>query len=184
MACPVTQEGARERSVYFPDVPGGWFDVWTGEHVAGGQRQSVPAPLDTMPMYGRAGGVVALDPPSLTTQTTDHETLTLWAFPGTGTSAFYFDDGISYAHESGDWFRLSIDLADADGIAITVQRQGNRGLGYRQFEWRLPLAGLGDDPTVEVNGSDDLDAAQATVAQDGAWLTVTTRTDVDSLTIR
>ncbi len=184
MACPVTQEGARQRSVYFPDVPGGWFDVWTGEHVAGGDRQSVAAPLDTLPMYGRAGGVAALDPPSLTTQTTDHETLTLWAFPGAGTSAFYFDDGISYAHESDDWFRLRTDLDDSDGVAITVRREGERALSYRQFEWRLPLAGLPDNPTLEVNGSDDLGAAEASVQQDDHWLTITTRTDVDSITIR
>ncbi len=186
MACPVVEEGARERSVYFPDVPGGWTDVWSGEAIAGGQRQTVPAPLDTMPMYGRAGGVVALDPPSLTTQTTDHDTLTLWAFPGTGTSAFYFDDGISYAHERGDWFRLHIDLADDDGVRATVRRQGERALPYRQFEWRIPTSGLSDDPVVSVDGETVRlgDDGETSAVVDDAWLVVTTRTDVGTITIR
>ena len=184
MACPVVQEGARERSVYFPDVPGGWTDVWTGEHVPGGHRQTVAAPLDTLPMYGRAGRVVALDPPSLTTQTTDHETLTLWTFPGSGTSAFYFDDGISYAHESGDWFRLHVDLSEADGVTATVRREGDRALPYRQFVWRIPLSSLDGPSDITVDGEsvhlgDDGDAVL-----DGAWLVITTRTDIDTLTVR
>ena len=183
MACPVVTEGARERSVYFPDVPGGWTDVWTGERLAGGVRQTVAAPLDTMPLYGRAGGVVALDPPSLTTQAPPPETLTLWAFPGTGTSSFYFDDGISYAFQTGDWHRLHIDLSDDGGATVTVRREGGRALPYRRFEWRVPLSSLPADPTVQVDG-DAPDAHDATVSHEDGWLVIETRTDVESLQIR
>ena len=185
MACPVVTEGATERSVYFPDVPGGWTDVWTGEAFAGGQRQTVAAPLDTMPLYGRAGRVVALDPPSLTTQDDAPETLTLWAFPGDGTSSFYFDDGISYAFESGDWHRLHVDLSSENGFRASVRRGGERGLPYREFEWRVPLAALGGARSVTVDGEAvALDGdGETRAAVDGAWLVVTTRTDVETLAV-
>ena len=176
MACPVTTEGARQRSVYFPDVPGGWTDVRTGEAIPGGQRRDVDAPLDTMPMYGRAGGVVALDPPRLHTEDGEPGTLTLWCFPGHGESSFYFDDGISYAHEQGDWFRLGVRM---DGASATLTREGERGLrGYSEIEWRFPTSDLGEDRAVEVDG------AVIEAEEVGPWLVVRTRTDVASVAIR
>ncbi len=186
MAAPVVADGARQREVYFPDVAGGWTDVWTGEAIPGGQRRTVDAPLDTMPLFGRAGGVVALDPPALTTMDADPETLTLWAFPGTGTSSFYFDDGISYAYQDGDAFRLHVDLADGDGVVATVRREGGRGVPHRAFEWRLPLSALGDARTVTVDGAEatsDTDAETSAV-EDGPWLVVRTRTDVERVEVR
>ena len=187
MACPVVADGARQRSVYFPDVAGGWTDVWTGEHVPGGQRRDVDAPLDTMPMFGRAGGVVALDPPRLHTEDGEPGTLTLWTFPGQGSSEFYFDDGISYAHEDGDFFRLAVDL---DGASASVRREGARGLvGYSRIEWRFPVSSLDGAESVEVDGqtvdlSDTLDDAETSAVLDGPWLTVRTRTDVGRVAVR
>ncbi len=193
MAAPVVADGARARDVYFPDVPGGWTDVWTGRAIAGGQRQTVDAPLDTMPLFGRAGGVVALDPPALSTALAEPGTLTLWAFPGTGTSSFYFDDGLSYAFEDGDWLRLHVDLADGDGFSATVRRQGARGLAHHAFEWRIPLSSLGDARTVTVDGQHvdlgdaadpSVDLAEVGAVVDGPWLTLRTRTDVERVEIR
>ena len=188
MACPVVTEGARERSVYFPDVPGGWVDVWTGERVAGGSRQTVEAPLETMPLYGRAGRVVALDPPSLSTAQTEPGALTLWAFPGVGTSSFYFDDGLSFAYRDGDWFRLHVDLRDGDGFEARLRREGARGLDHHRLEWRIPLSGL-EGRAVAVDGadvpmSDDLGDAETAATVDGAWLVIRTRTDVEALAVR
>ena len=189
MACPVVADGARQREVYFPDAPGGWFDVWTGEAVAGGQRQSVDAPLDTLPLFGRAGGVVALDPPALSTALAEPGTLTLWTFPGDGTSSFYFDDGISYAFRDGDWFRLHIDLSSNNGLSTSIRREGPRGVPHHRFEWRIPTAGLGDARAVFVDGheiplmtqlADDATGA----ILDGSWLVVRTRTDVDRVEVR
>ncbi len=191
MACPVVADGARQRDVYFPDAPGGWYDVWTGEHLASGQRQAVEAPLDTLPLFGRAGGVVALDPPSLSTALAEPGTLTLWTFPGTSSSSFYFDDGISFAYRDGDWTRLHVDLdADAEaGLTAAIRREGSHGVPHHHVEWRIPLAGLGDARTVRVDGSEvalspALGDAEIAAAEDGAWLVVRTRTDVDRVEVR
>ena len=41
-----------------PLPPGEWFDLWTGAPVAGGRTVTRPCPLDTLPVYVRAGAVV------------------------------------------------------------------------------------------------------------------------------
>jgi alpha-D-xyloside xylohydrolase len=58
LVAPVVTEGARERRVYLPAGPGGttWQDAWTGAEHQGGGWITAPAPLDTIPVYLRAGG--------------------------------------------------------------------------------------------------------------------------------
>jgi len=51
LVAPVTEDGARSRSVYFP--AGSWYDVWTGNPVQGGQRFTVNAPIGSPPVYAR-----------------------------------------------------------------------------------------------------------------------------------
>jgi alpha-D-xyloside xylohydrolase len=58
LVAPVITEGAREREVYLP-AGAQWRDAWTGEPLAGGQRRTAPAPLETIPVYVREGGSIA-----------------------------------------------------------------------------------------------------------------------------
>ena len=52
LVAPVTEEGAKSRSVYFP--AGTWYDVWRpGEAVQGGERLTVNAPIGFPPVYSR-----------------------------------------------------------------------------------------------------------------------------------
>jgi alpha-glucosidase len=192
MAAPVVTEGVTSRDVYFPDVPGGWFDLWTGAHFEGGESQAVPAPLDTMPMFGRSGGVVALDPPMLHTEEFVPETLTLMAFPGMGTNSFYFDDGLSYAYRDGDFHRLSIDLSQsASGLDVAVSRDGVRTLPYLRFEWQVPLDSEAPLPSVSADGrllpmvesAEAFEAAEEVCFRDGTWLRIRTRTDIAALSV-
>ena len=58
LAAPVLWDGFTNRQVYLP--AGDWFDYWTGKQYAGNSTISVPAPLDTIPMFVRAGGFILL----------------------------------------------------------------------------------------------------------------------------
>lgn len=55
LIAPIFDE-AREREVYLP--PGSWVDYWTGDRYEGGQTIVISAPLDTMPVFQRAGTIV------------------------------------------------------------------------------------------------------------------------------
>jgi alpha-D-xyloside xylohydrolase len=57
LVAPVVVEGARERQLYLPSGTT-WRDAWTGAEHQGGEWVTAPAPLDTIPVYLRAGGRV------------------------------------------------------------------------------------------------------------------------------
>jgi alpha-glucosidase len=54
LIAPVLAEGARERSVYFPEGAQ-WTHVWSGARYAGGAEHTVPAPLGQPPVFYRHG---------------------------------------------------------------------------------------------------------------------------------
>jgi alpha-glucosidase (family GH31 glycosyl hydrolase) len=62
---PVVRRGALSRTFWLP--PGTWIDWWTMAPVKGGQTITRDAPLDVLPLYLRAGGVVAMLDPSIET---------------------------------------------------------------------------------------------------------------------
>jgi alpha-glucosidase (family GH31 glycosyl hydrolase) len=57
---PVLHEGAREREVALPR--GDWLRASTGERVRGGGELVVPAPLDQIPVFVRAGSIIVSHP--------------------------------------------------------------------------------------------------------------------------
>ncbi|MEB3198615.1 MAG: TIM-barrel domain-containing protein [Candidatus Sericytochromatia bacterium] len=65
LVAPIFTEGARERQVWLPE--GSWYDWWSGRRVSGGQWLRVPAPLDALPVFARAGAILPLLPPGIMT---------------------------------------------------------------------------------------------------------------------
>jgi alpha-glucosidase len=53
LICPVLEPGQTSRKVYLPK--GKWYHFWSLEMVEGGQEVHVATPLDTMPMFVKAG---------------------------------------------------------------------------------------------------------------------------------
>jgi alpha-D-xyloside xylohydrolase len=64
LVAPVVDEST-ERNVPLP--AGTWIDWWTGEVVEGPVDVTVAAPLDTLPLYLRAGGIVPMLRPTVMT---------------------------------------------------------------------------------------------------------------------
>lgn len=58
LVAPVVWEGCTAIDVYLP--AGDWYDFWTGEHHSGGTVLRYPTPLNRIPVFVRAGSVVAL----------------------------------------------------------------------------------------------------------------------------
>jgi alpha-glucosidase len=66
LVAPVVEEGQRERRVWLPALPGGgaWFDFETRQAYAGGAWHTVPAPLDKLPLFARAGARIPCAAPA------------------------------------------------------------------------------------------------------------------------
>ena len=64
LVAPIIDEGT-QRPVYLP--PGAWVDYWTGKPTLGGTTVIADAPLDTIPVWARAGAVIPKIPEDVMT---------------------------------------------------------------------------------------------------------------------
>jgi alpha-D-xyloside xylohydrolase len=100
LVAPVSEQGATSRSVYLPSGSD-WFDYWTNERIKGGQTITANAPIDTIPLFVRAGSIVPLGAPVLSTQQ-PQAIASVRVYPGKDSDfTLYSDDGSTYAYERG-----------------------------------------------------------------------------------
>ncbi len=100
LVAPVTEQGAANRPVYLP-AGADWFNYWTNQLVHGGQTITVDAPIDQLPLFVRAGSILPLGVPVLSTNETQ-ALEKVRVYPGADASfTLYQDDGKTYAYEKG-----------------------------------------------------------------------------------
>jgi alpha-D-xyloside xylohydrolase len=100
LVAPVTEQGATTRDVYLP-AGADWYNYWTGERAHGGQTLKVDAPIDTIPLFVRAGSII---PYGTTVESTkDKQSIAkVRVYPGANAEFTLFnDDGTTYAYENG-----------------------------------------------------------------------------------
>lgn len=94
LVASVLEPGARTRPVYLPEGLD-WYDFHTGQRYAGGQTIMADAPLERIPLFVPAGGII---PMSQTPNWAD-DRRQVYSFPhagtGHGTFTLIEDDGIS-----------------------------------------------------------------------------------------
>ena len=124
MACPVYEYKARERSVYFPE--GGWYDFYTGKYIEGGQRLTVEAPYERMPLYVRAGSIIPIGPAIEWTDEDVPDDVTFLVYAGKNAEfKFYEDDGVSYGYEKGQYSAVQARWDDNARIFTLDKREGS-----------------------------------------------------------
>jgi len=174
LVAPVLEPGARSRTLYIPE--GGWYDYWTGALTAGPQITRLDAPLDRLPLLVRAGSVVPAWSGRQYSDERPVDRLILHAYPGTGTSVLYEDDGHTWAFTNGAYrltrFSCTTHIAAGARGSLRVERrtEGPYTPGYEQIEVRVH--GLTAAPsTVVVDGEP---VAGATFVPSTRTLTFTT----------
>lgn len=63
LVAPVVQMGERTRSVYLPAGPRAWINFHNGDTLAAGRHHTVPAGLETLPLFVPEGSVIAMSEP-------------------------------------------------------------------------------------------------------------------------
>jgi alpha-D-xyloside xylohydrolase len=101
LVAPVVQQGATTREVYLPEGTD-WYNFWTNEKVAGGQTVRVKAPIDTIPLFVKAGSILPIGSPVESTH--DKQEIEKVKVYGGADATFtlYQDDGVTYKYEQGD----------------------------------------------------------------------------------
>ncbi len=114
LVAPVTEQGATSREVYLP-AGTEWYNYWTNERYKGGQTITASAPIDTIPLFVRAGSILPLGKPILSTeQKQDLEMIKVYA-GADGDFALYTDDGKTYAYEKGEFRMTNLHWDNAAG---------------------------------------------------------------------
>lgn len=115
LVAPVTEQGAETRRVYLP-AGSAWYDYWTDSLYQGGQTLLVAAPIDTLPLFVRAGSIIPCG------EDVCHlggraQAVTIHVYPGRDTRFdYYTDDGQTYAYERGDYKLAALVWDDTTGL--------------------------------------------------------------------
>jgi alpha-D-xyloside xylohydrolase len=139
------QELDNTMTTYLPAVGGGWYDFWTGERLAGGQTVVKHCPLDTLPVYARAGSIVPMGPVDLQYATERPEApYTIRIYPGANASfTIYEDDNETYAYERGQRATYDLVWEEAPRTLRVGARQGSFPGMIANRELKVVLVGAG-----------------------------------------
>jgi alpha-glucosidase (family GH31 glycosyl hydrolase) len=130
-----------------------WVDWQTGERFAGPVRVEVDAPLDTLPIYARAGTIVPQGPVMQYVGELAEEPVALRCFLGSepgarATGALYEDDGVSPEYQRGAWRWTRFEAesgASGNGspwkMTLRAEVEGQYDSGERKYTVELSVPG-------------------------------------------
>jgi len=126
LVCPVTSpmyyeknsqpitDAPKNRRVYLP-AGVRWFDFWTEEVYEGGQTLTAAAPLETMPLFARAGSILPMTDPMQFVDEHPEAPYEIRVFRGAdGDFTLYEDMGDSYDYETGAFEHVPLSWDDAN----------------------------------------------------------------------
>lgn len=121
MVNPVTEQlytganvaaGKHSREVYLPKAAT-WYDFWTGKKYTGGQTLNVDVPIETMPLYVKAGSIVPMGPVVQYATEKTSSVIELRVYPGAnGQFQVYEDANDTYGYEKGQFATFNITWND------------------------------------------------------------------------
>ncbi len=131
---------------------GNWFNYWTGEMLAGGQTLKADPPLDTLPVYVRAGSIIPQQPVIQNIDEVPNGPLELRVYPGPDCSGnLYMDDGNTFAYQKGEFLRTHFTCAVA-GDKTTLHVAAAEGTYHPWFkDIRVSVYGPGKVSSVQVD---------------------------------
>ncbi len=125
LVAPVYDNSEVRNGIYLPE--GTWVDYWSGKTYTGPTTvDGYKAPLDTLPLFVRAGAVVPMWPDGTTSwQTRDKNVLNLDLYPkGEGGFTLTEDDGVTRAYQQGkqasQQFRVRAPQSGKGDVEVTI----------------------------------------------------------------
>jgi alpha-glucosidase/alpha-D-xyloside xylohydrolase len=151
LVAPVTALNAKDRAIYLPS--GAWYNFWTQEKISGNITHTAEAPLDTIPLFVRAGSIIPLGPIRQYTTQPSTEPLDIYIYPGANAHfALYEDDGLTMDHMRGifsliDFYwndhvqTLTVSLAPNSHLRPFTSRNMNIHIAGQSFVHPLTFDG-------------------------------------------
>ena len=158
LVASVLQDGARRRLVYLP-AASEWCDWYTGEWHSGGGVVNADAPLERIPLFVRAGGLIPMGKVMRHVGAEPDDVRQVFVFPhptaGRGEFTLIEDDGLTLGYQRGEYSEVKLEVsATRDRISLQAVRRGNYRLPYQRIEFVLPP---NETRQVTVNGETWID---------------------------
>ncbi|POY38420.1 glycosyl hydrolase [Solitalea longa] len=121
LICPVLQPGITNRKVYLPK--GTWYDYWNNQKYKGGKEFVINTPLDSMPIFVKAGASVPEYPVMQYVNEVELEFLTLktWYSEMEEKSIIYEDHGENFAYKLDIYLEKTITVRGTNGSFVMEQ---------------------------------------------------------------
>ena len=164
LVAPVVKPDVTRRLVYLPK--GTWYDYWTNKKYEGGNTIAVDAPLETVPMFVRAGAIIPMGPEMNYVGQKPVDPITFNIYPdekGNASATLYEDDGVSPLYKQDGFRRTSVNVKRVGlGYVVTTDaplgqyQPGNRNLSFViRSAGRVPrvvtVADNGTAQTIRIN---------------------------------
>jgi len=122
---PVYKYKDRNREVYLPSGQG-WYDLYTGRYIKGGQTIKADAPYEKMPVYVKEGSIIPTGPELQYTSEKTADPITLFVYTGKNASfSLYEDEGTNYNYEKGAFATIDFNYDEKTRTLSVGNRQGS-----------------------------------------------------------
>ncbi|HVW12221.1 MAG TPA: glycoside hydrolase family 31 protein [Mucilaginibacter sp.] len=155
LICPVMVPGQKSRKVYLPR--GKWYNFWTHEVVEGNKEVVVATPLETMPIFVKAGSIIPEYPVMQYIGEKEIEEVKLNVYySDVEANSFIFEDyGETFAYEQDIYLEKKFVVRGKDN-KLTIQ-QSMEGLYTPRYEnYHLNIIGLPFKPTRIIADNNDV----------------------------
>jgi alpha-D-xyloside xylohydrolase len=147
---PNSKDIKKTRKVYLPKA-NSWYDFWTGKLIQGGQTIDAAAPIETLPLFIKAGSIVPMGPYLQYATEKVADPLEIRIYPGADASfVLYEDENDTYNYEKGQYATIAMNWNEANKTLTLKDRKGEFPgmLKERTFRivWVTAKNGTGIEP--------------------------------------
>ncbi|MBB4106771.1 TIM-barrel domain-containing protein [Pedobacter zeae] len=158
MVCPVYSYKARNREVYFPSGTK-WYDFYTHKQIEGGQKLTVAAPLERIPLFVPAGTILPVGEVMQYTSEKKADDIEIRVYKGKdGKFSLYEDEGSNYNYEKGAFSIIGFEYSNDKDMLVIHKRKGNFNGMLTNRTFRVVLIGKTNaaSKTVRYNGAETI----------------------------
>ena len=119
-----SQDIKKTRKVYLPKMSD-WYDFWTGKLINGGQTIDADAPIETIPLYVRAGSIIPMGPYLQYATEKGADPIEIRVYTGANADfVLYEDENDTYDYESGKYSTITMSWNEAKKTFTIKDRNG------------------------------------------------------------